>query len=472
VDLILKDPYYGRMTEKMGTLNPVRIIQEDKDFFKPLLALAIPMALQNMVNTALNMLDTFMIGQLGETAIAAVALSNQIFFLQVLTLFGISSGSAVFTAQYWGKKDRAGLQATTGLALLLGLISAGLFTFFVQLFPHEILSLFTRDEAVISLAVPYLRITSVGYIFTAVSVVFSGVLRSTGVAKVPLYVSTAALSFNALFNYFLIFGKMGFPRMGTSGAALATTLARVLEMTAMLAVVYLKKYPAAFHPREMGVITGKFLRKYFHRLYPVLLNEIGWAGGMTMFTLVYARMGTDILAAYNITNTIVQFAFIFFFGTGNGSAVVLGNMIGRDVSREKLMRCSRKLLYLSPLIGFVFILILVLSAPYVPSAFNISPEVRLLVTRFMYIVCPVILVKVSNIHIIVGILRSGGDTHMCALLELIPLWLIAIPLMLFTGLVLHWNPLLVYLISMSEEFIKYLLGLRRVISGKWIHNVT
>ncbi|MDC7223996.1 MAG: MATE family efflux transporter [Spirochaetales bacterium] len=460
------------MTEKSATLNPIRLVREDRDFFTPLLSLAVPIALQNLVGTALNMLDTFMIGQLGETAIAAVALSNQIFFLQMLTLFGISSGSSLFTAQFWGKKDRAGLQKTTGMALLLGVISAGIFTTLTQLFPRQILSLFTEDDGVLTLAVPYLRITSVGYLFTAMTIITSGILRSTGIAKIPLLVSSGAISLNALFNYLLIFGKMGFPRLGTAGAALATTLARILEMTVLLIIVYGKSYPAAFRPRQMGALTGDFLKKYFHRLSPVVLNEIGWAGGMTMFTLVYGHIGTDVLAGFNITNTIIQFAFVFFAGTGNASAAILGNMIGRNVPREDLQRCSRKLLYLSPLLGLLFAGIIVLIAPYVPLLFKVSPEVRRLVTHFMYIVSPIILVKVSNIHIIVGILRSGGDTHMCAVLELIPLWFIAIPVMAFTGLVLHWNPLLVYLVSMSEEFLKYVFGLARVFSGKWIHNVT
>ncbi len=460
------------MTEKMGTLNPVRIIREDADFFKPLISLALPIALQNLVATALNMLDTFMIGQLGEEAIAAVALSNQIFFLQMLTLFGISSGSAVFTSQFWGKKDMVGLQQTAGMALILGVISSGLFTLAAQLFPGEILSLFSKDREVIRLAVPYLRITSASYMFTAVSIITSGVLRTTGIAKLPLFVSTGAISLNALFNYLLIFGKMGFPRLGTSGAAIATSLARIMEMAVLLALVYSRKYPAAFHPRQMAGMTGVFLRKYFHRLYPVLLNEIGWSSGMTMFTLVYARMGTDILAGYNITNTVVQFSFVFFMGTGNASAVVLGNMIGRGSPREDLQRRSRKLLYLSPLLALGFTAFVFLLAPYVPLLFRVSPDVRRLVTSFMMIVCPIILVKVSNMHIIVGILRSGGDTHVCAALELIPLWFIAIPAMAVTGLVLHWNPLLVYLVSMSEEFMKYILGLIRVFSGKWIHNLT
>ena len=462
----------GVMTEKMGTLNPILCIKNDRIFFSSLISLAIPIALQNLVNTALNMLDTFMIGRLGESAIAAVALSNQIFFLQMLTLFGISSGSAVFTAQFWGRKDMAGLQKTAGLALALGVFSSGLFTLAAQLFPREILSLFSEDQDVIIQAVPYLRITSLSYTFTAVSIVTSGILRTTGIARIPLYVSTGAISLNALFNYLLIFGKMGFPRMGTTGAALATSLARILEMVILLAIVYGKGYPAAFHPRQMGTLTKDFLKRFFHRLYPVVLNEVGWSFGMAMFTLVYARMGTDILAAFNITNTIVQFAFVFFMGTGNASAVVLGNMIGREAPKEDLQRCSRKLLYLSPLLGLIFVAILFLLAPYAPLIFNVTPPVRRLITSFMLIACPVMLVKVSNMHIIVGILRSGGDTHMCAMLELIPLWFIAIPSMAVTGLILHWNPLLVYLVSMSEEFIKYLLGLSRVFSGKWINNIT
>jgi putative MATE family efflux protein len=460
------------VTAALGTLNPVKMIREDKVFFIKLMALALPMALQNLVATSLNMLDTFMIGQLGESAIAAVALSNQIFFLQMLLLFGISSGSAMFTAQFWGKKDLPGLYQSTGLALLLGLLGSGSFTLACQFFPEQIMGFFSKDPEVIRQAIPYLRITSASYMFSAMTIINSGTLRTTGEAKVPLLVSTGAIALNALFNYLLIFGKMGFPALGTTGAAIATSFARTVEMIVLLSILYGRKYPAAFHLKKMGRISAAFIRKYFNRLYPVLVNEIGWSLGITLFTVVYARMGTEVLAAYNVTDTMVRFSFVFFIGTANAAAVVIGNMIGAGEDRAHLQRFAKKILFLSPLAALLFAFILFFLAPYVPLLFQVSPQVRSLITSFMRIFCFVMLAKISNIHVIVGILRSGGDTLFCAVLDLAPLWLMGIPLVALTGLVLQWDPVIVYMVAMSEEVFKYFIGLKRVLSGKWIHNLT
>ena len=215
------------MTEQILSLsspwNLLERLRQDRDSFKKLLLLALPIAAQNLVQTLLNMVDTLMIGQLGETAIAAVALSNQIFFLMMLFLFGVSSGSSVFTAQFWGKRDLDGIHRSMGMALILGLLGAALFTAAAQIFPAEILRIFTKDEAVVQAGIPYLKIASISYMFTAGTIIYEGVLRSTGVVRLPLILSATALSLNAIFNYALIFGKFGMPEMGISGAAIATT---------------------------------------------------------------------------------------------------------------------------------------------------------------------------------------------------------------------------------------------------------
>jgi len=446
-------------------------IRHDRDFFIKLLALALPIALQNLVATSLNMVDTLMIGQLGETAIAAVALSNQIFFLLMLLLFGISSGTAVFTAQFWGKKDLPGIHRSLGIALMLGLTGAALFTLAAQLIPEVLLGFFTADKAVIAAGVPYLRITSISYLFTAGTIIFQGVMRSTGVVRLPLVLSVSALSLNAFFNYSLIFGKFGLPELGISGAALATTGARILEMTLLISIVYLKKYPIAGSLRQLTDQKKEFLKRYAWKVSPVIMNEVGWSLGITMFTLIYARIGTSVLAAYNITDTFSRLTFVIFMGTGNASAIVLGNIIGEGKKKEA-ERCARTILLAAPVISLFFSVLIFLLAPVIPGFFNISEDVSRLITTFLRIFSAIMFIKVSNMHIIVGLLRSGGDTHFCMTIELLPLWLVSIPLAAFTGLVLHLPPPLVYTAAFSEEAIKYIFGLRRILSGKWIHDLT
>lgn len=463
------------MTEQTLSLsspwNLLERLRQDSSSFKKLLLLALPIAAQNLVQTLLNMVDTLMIGQLGETAIAAVALSNQIFFLMMLFLFGVSSGSSVFTAQFWGKRDLDGIHRSMGMALILGLLGAALFTAAAQIFPAEILRIFTKDEAVVQAGIPYLKIASISYMFTAGTIIYEGVLRSTGVVRLPLILSATALSLNAIFNYALIFGKFGMPEMGISGAALATTGARIIEMTALILMVYIKKYPVAASIKEMLNQNRKFVGQFFHKVSPVILNEIGWSMGMTMFTLVYARMGTDILAAFNIMDTFSRLAFILFVGTANASAIILGNMIGEG-RKEEAERCAKTILMIVPLLSAAIGVLIFFMAPVIPGFFNISDYVANLVVQLLRILTIVLFVKASNMHIIVGILRSGGDTHFCAVLELIPLWLISIPLVALAGLVFHLHPAIVYLFCLSEEITKYITGLWRVRSEKWVHDLT
>ncbi len=443
----------------------------EKPFYKRLIWLGLPIALQNLIASSLNMLDTLMIGQLGETAIAGVALSNQIFFLFMLLLFGISSGTAVFTAQYWGKKDITGVHQAMGIALLFGVIGAGLFTTAALAFPSLLLRIFTRDTAVVTAAVPYLRITGISYLFTAGTIILQGVMRSTGVVKLPLYLSAGALSLNAFFNFALIFGRFGLPRLGITGAALATTGARILEVVVLVIIIYATRSPLAVRFRNLTGQTSQFIKRYLGKVYPVILNEVGWSMGITMFTLVFARMGTSVLAAYNITETFSRLMFVLFFGSANASAIVLGNMIGEGFQREA-NRHARFMMIAVPATSALFSLLILVLSPWIPLAFNVSEEVRVLIKGLMRILAVMMFVRVSNMHIIIGVLRSGGDTHYCMTIEIIPLWLITIPLVAFCGLVLHFPPLLTYAVSMTEEFIKYILGLRRIFSGKWIHDLT
>ena len=449
----------------------IALWKQDAPSFQRLLILAMPIAAQNLVQTLLNMVDTLMIGQLGERAIAAVALSNQVFFLLMLLLFGISSGSAVFTAQFWGKKDLPGIHSALGMALILGFAGAVLFTAAAQLAPAFILGIFSTDEEVIRAGIPYLRIASVSYLFTAGTIIFQGVLRSTGVVRLPLLLSVSALSLNAVFNYGLIFGRLGLPQMGIAGAAMATSGARILEMTVLVIVVYIKKYPVAAPLRELLDQNRDFIKRFFRRVSPVILNEVGWSVGMTMFTLVYARMGTQILAAYNIMDTFSRLAFIIFVGTANATAIMLGNMIGEGRSREA-ERIAKTILMTIPLIAAAIGVLIFIAAPVIPHLFNISDYVSNLVVHLLRIFTIVLFVKASNMHIIVGILRSGGDTLFCAGLELLPLWFLSIPLMALAGLVLHLPPHIVYLFCLTEEVAKYLTGVWRVRSERWIHDLT
>jgi len=443
----------------------------DREFLGRLFQVAMPIALQSLMVTSLNLIDTIMIGQLGETQIAAVALGNQIYFLLMLFLFGVGSGTAVFTAQYWGRKDVPGIRSSVGVSLLFVAAGGSFFTAAAVFFPEHVLRFYTTDNAVITLGSSYLRIVGLSYLCTGLSVTFSTVLRSTNNVRLPLVGTSIALALNTAFNYLLIFGKLGFPALGVEGAAIATACARLVEATIIVGVSYLRREAVAGRLGEFFRFSRKFLGRFIRTALPVVFNEIGWSLGITMYAAVYARMGTSVLAAYNIADTVSRMAFVVFVGTGNAAAIIIGNRIGAGEG-HLASRYARQILTIVPLLGLVAGGIVLSLSPLVPLLFAVSADVRSMVSAIMRVFSLIIIAKVTNLHIIVGLLRSGGDTRYSLLVDVATLWFVGLPLVFVAGLVLHLPVHVVYLCTAGEELAKLALGLPRIVSGRWIHNVT
>ncbi|MCA1754705.1 MAG: MATE family efflux transporter [Spirochaeta sp.] len=448
-----------------------RTIFDDPDYLRALFKLAFPIALQMLLVSSLNMIDTVMIGRLGEVPIAAVALANQVFFLLLLFLFGVGSGAGVFAAQYWGTRDKAGVQRTLGISILGGSIGAVFFYCAAAFVPEQVIAIYSRDTAVITLSASYLRMVAPSYFFTAVTIVFSSVIRSTGSTKLPLFVTAISLLINTLLNLVLIFGLLGFPAMGVRGAALATAIARSIEATLLILLAYARHEPAVGTLRNYLSWNAAFIKRFWATASPVVLNEIGWSLGVTVYVLVYARMGTEVVAAFNIADTVIRLSFVVFMGTANAALILTGNQIGAG-ELERASVGARRILAITPLMGAAAGLALVAAAPLVPLLFEITPEARRIVTQFLLISGFVVPVKVSNLHIVVGLLRGGGDTRYSLFMDVGILWLVGVPLVAFAGLVLGLAPPLVFLCTIFEELVKYVLGLRRILSDRWVHQVT
>ena len=235
----------------------------DKVYLSTFIKIALPITLQTLITSSLNLVDVLMIGQLGEVPLAAVGLANQIFFLLNLLLFGVGSGSAVFIAQYWGKKDVLNIRRVQGLCLGIGAGAAFIFSLIALVFPRTALGFYTNDQAVIDLGSEYLQTVGFSYIFIAITYGFSAVLRSTENVKLPMFSSMIALSLNTLINYTLIFGNFGFPQLGVKGAAIATVISRILECSLILIIAYRRKTPAAAKISEMFAFDFGYSKNYF-----------------------------------------------------------------------------------------------------------------------------------------------------------------------------------------------------------------
>lgn len=447
-------------------------------YLPPLLRLAFPIAMQHMLMTLLNLADTVMVGQLGEVQIAAIALGNQIFFLLVLFLFGVGSGGAVFTAQFWGRRDIQGIHKALGLSLIVSGVGALIFMGLSIFMPPVLLSVFTTDAAVISEGTRYLRIVAFSYLFTAISIVYAHGLRSIGNSTLPLKATAISISLNVVGNYVLIFGVFGFPALGVAGAAIATVIARLVEVAIILGSTYLQKSPVAATVRELVTFDLPFVRRFFGRAMPVILNEIFWSLGFTMYTVVFGRMGTGHLAAYNIADTVGRLIVVFFIGTAQAAAILIGNSIGANSTSTATDRFSeahhmgKSLIVVMPLAAIVLGVFIYAFAPLVPRLFAISPAVQEMVVALLRTLAVVLSAKIINMHIIVGILRGGGDTRYSLFIDVTFLWLIGVPAAFITGLVLQLPVHMVYLAIGLEEVAKLAAGVPRVISGKWIHVLT
>jgi len=443
----------------------------DQEYFRELFRFALPIAIQNLIMSSLNLVSVMMIGQMGETSVAAVGLANQMFFLLQLVLFGINSGSAMFTAQLWGRRDIPNIRRVLSLGLILAISVALVVLGLALLAPETVLGIYSNYPAVLTLGGHYLGIFGWSFLFVAISFVFAAVLRSTGNVKLPMVVSLTALSFNALGSYILIFGKLGFPALGVDGAAISALIARILECSALVGVVYFRRMPIALRPSDFLQLDLSFVGRVFRPILPVILNETFWSFGISAYNVVYARIGTDAIAAMNIVSPLDNMSFVLISGMANATAIMVGNRIGAGKEEDAFRYAGRSLVIvigLSVLIGSQ----LWLWSDLILATYKVSPEVISNAHRVLLILGSLLWVRSINSVTVVGILRSGGDTVFSFMLDGLIIWLVGVPCAFCTAFVLDLPVYWVYFSVMSEEFIKCGLGTWRFFSRKWIHNLT
>lgn len=442
----------------------------DKQFYKSLFAIAIPIMLQNLVNSFVNMVDTVMIGRLGTVEIAAVGLGNQFFFTFNMILFGICSGSAIFTAQFWGKRDIPGIRTNTGFSLILNLIVALIFTFLGLFFSEGILRIYSRDPAVVAAGAAYIKTLAPAFIPFGISFVFIQTLRSTEKVRLAMVSTLIALSINVVLNYLFIFGFGPIPAMGVAGAAMATVAARFIEAGILIGVSYARRYPPAGSFRELMAFTGSFTGHFFSIVSPVVLNEFIWSLGVMLENIIIARTHTNAIAAFNITNTFSQLTWVFFIGLGNGVAVLIGKKIGEGdekTARDYAARISR----FAPLLAGGAALIILAFSRVLPLIFRVNSSVLSLITVMFFILACTYPFRAFNMSMVVGICRAGGDTRFCILYDVLFMWVVSIPLAAAASFVFKAPVWVAYLCICIEDPIKMLLGLWRLKTGKWLHNV-
>lgn len=453
-----------------GMFYDVKMMARDGIFLKKAVRIALPVAMQGMLNTIVNLVDTMMIGALGATAIAAVGLANKVFFVFTLLVFGIVSGSGVLAAQYWGNGDIKNIKKVVGLALTLAVAASIAFLVPAVVCPEAVMRIFTASEDAIQVGAGYLTIVALSYPATAVSNTFVAMLRATGRVKAPVVISSCTIFINIFFNYTFIYGNFGAPAMGAAGAALATLMARLAEALSIILVVYLGKAPVAARFKEMFGYSREFLVQFFSTTSPVIANEFIWGLGTTLYSLSYGRMGNDAVAAITIATTIQDIVTVLFQGLSAATAVIMGNEMGAG-KLKRAERYAKNFLILQFIVTILGALFCVAIRWQIIGVYNITPEIAESVSRCIIVFALFMPFKMFNYVMVVGILRSGGDTKMCLLLDCSGVWMIGVPMAFLGGLFFGFPIHIVYAMVMLEEVYKAVFGYWRYRQKKWLRNL-
>jgi putative efflux protein, MATE family len=462
-------------------MNSIKNMLQDKNFMVKTFTLAIPVTLQNLLNNLLNLADILIVGHLGETSVAAVGLANKVFFVFSLLMFGICSGSSILSSQYYGKREINNIKRVLRISLLIGVAGSFLFVIPGIFCPKFVMSIFTDKADMITIGAAYLGVIAISYPVTAVTNAYTAVLRSMNYVKAPVIITSIAIFLNIVLNYCLVFGKFGLPVMGVAGSALATVVARIFELILLQLVIRSKKVGddgigdfvhGSMHTEESNqpFLNKAFIQKYLYTAAPVIVNEFMWGLGVTMYSLVYGRMGNAATAAITMTNTVEQMGMVFLFGVSNAAAVILGNELGAD-ELKKAEEHAKNYLIMLFILSLGIGLMIFLLRDVIISVFPASELVQYYMRWSIAVFSLYLPIRAVDTLIIVAILRSGGDTKAALFLDVSGVWLIGIPMALLGGFVLHLPIYCVYAMVMTEEIYKTIFGFMRYRKKKWLKNI-
>ncbi len=445
-----------------------------KSFYKGALKVMIPVTIQQLINTMFNVVDSLMVGSLDVNGLAmsAVSVANKPYTIFWAFFFGLSGAAGLMISQYYGADDRRTCQGLFMLQMVIGSVAALLVGLLLVFFPEAIMRLFVTDPQTIDLGLRYLRIIWLSYIPTAVSNIFVYSNRAVGKNNVSMMVSLLAMSINALCNYVLIFGKLGFPAMGVEGAAIGTLIARVVEMTIYLVMLARKKPVFSLDVTAMFHLTAKQIKTFVGRSAPLILNEMLWQLGTNLYFWSYARISETGLPALTMGEQITMIAYTMAMGTASAVSVLIGAELGANRLKEAKANC-KKLLTLVVAIGFASMAACCALGAVLPNAFRVTPELQGMATRItliMGVFAPCNFIYSFSFFC----LRAGGDTKNAMLLDSGYMWIAPVPAALLMAFLLPGRipidaAVLVVQLLMNAKVILALWVLKK---GVWLKNIT
>lgn len=435
------------------------------------LVLVLPMALQNLINVGVTAADVIMLGEVGETALSGATLGNQVTFILNLILFGLTSGAAVLTAQYWGRRDIRTIEKILGISLRAGMICAVIFMAAAFFIPEYLMRIFTNEPAVLAEGVSYLRIMAFSYLLMAFNMVYLNIARSVERVIAATVTYAISLTVNVVLNSIFIFGLFGCPAMGTAGAALGTLCARICET--IVVMIHMKKINTTFqmHIKDVFARNKDLLADFIRYAGPVVGNELLWGSGMAMISAIIGRLGTAAVSAHAVASTSRQLAMVLGMGVAGATAVILGKTMGEG--KEELARdYARRFMKLTVVTGIIGAGVILLVSPVARHFMNLTPQAKEYLRYMMYIMGYFCFLQSLNCTVIVGICRSGGDTKFGLALEAATLWGGSIVLGMIAAFVFKFPVPIVYIFLTSDELLKFPFAWQRYRGMKWLKNIT
>lgn len=446
-------------------------LSQKKEYQKEMFSIGLPVTLQSIFQASYSLVDQLMVGSLGTLCIAGSGLGAKFSGLVSVTLSAVAAVASILIAQYHGKNDTEGVNRSFFSCLYLSIPVMLLFILPSFFLPESIMALYSRDVETIQMGAAYLKVISISFLPMNIALMCSSLLRSIEKSKYPLYAGIISMAANLVGNYLLIFGKLGCPQLGLVGAAVGTLIARTLEALLLIGCILWqqKRGEACLH--MVSLWKKDIYGKIMVMMLPILVNEFLWSLGENIYAAIYGRLGTDALAAMTLTNPLQALFIGMFSGISSAAAVMVGKRLGNS-DYDEAYDISKYLMKAGVIGAVCMSIVLVCLIPFYVQWFAIEPEVARLTRYIVYALAIVLFAKISNMILGGGILRSGGNTRLTLIIDLIGTWVFGVPLGLLSAFVFHLPIYFVYFVLSLEEIVRLIISLFVFRSRVWMKNLT
>ena len=435
---------------------------------KEIVRLALPIALQQFMTALVGACDAIMLGKLSQDAMSAVSLATQVTFIFNLFMFAFMAGENMFVAQYYGKGDYTGISQVFSLVTKICGCIAVVFLVGTLFFPEQLMRILTNEETLIVLGSEYLRMIGISYVFSGIAQTFLAIMKNCGAVNMSTLINGVMVILNIVLNAVFIFGLSGFPKMGIKGAALATVLATVVQFLWSVGYVLCRIRAVKFSLRSC---EKKLFGRFWQKAVPLLINNLAWGIGFSMYSVIMGHLGTDAVAANGIANISKNLVVCFCLGLGNAGSIIVGNRLGADRLQEA-KEAGETLTKTAIIAGIVSGLVLIALSPFITKMVDLTPTARGYLQKMLLISSYYIAGKSVNCMTIGGIFAAGGDSKFGMLCDSVTLWCIIVPLGCICAFILKLPVMVVYFVLNLDEIIKLPVVYKHYKKYKWIKNLT